>query len=203
VSRTPPTESAVVAGRPLLLVTVGSDHHPFNRLISWVDTWLDANTNAERLQVVSQYGTAVAPRYGQSAPFMEHGKLLNVMRAATIIVAQGGPHSLLESVRSGCVPIAVPRKCALGEAVDDHQHAFCALLAERGQAVVATTQAELHAALDRALDEPTAFVTSAEAIDFGRAEAVREFGRLVAPLRSRRRRKFLTRRPPAPGGPTH
>ena len=183
--------------RPLLFVTVGSDHHRFDRLIFWVDAWLDADGNAERVHVVSQYGTAAAPRHGEAVQFMEHGKLLDVMREAAIIVAQGGPYSLLESVQSGCVPIAVPRNRSDGEVVDDHQHAFCALLAERGQAVLATNEAELHQALDRALADPASFMTSPEAIDSGRAEAVRTFDRLVAPLRSRRRRRFLTRRPPA------
>jgi UDP-N-acetylglucosamine transferase subunit ALG13 len=192
----PAAQSTADGGRPLLLVTVGSDHHPFDRLISWVDSWLDANGNAERLRVVSQYGTAAAPRHGQSTPFLEHRKLLQMMREAAIIVAQGGPYSLLESVQSGCVPIAVPRNQAQGEVVDDHQHAFCALLAERGQAVLATTQAELHEALDRAMADPASFVAAPEAISSGRAEAVRTFGRLVAPLRSRGRRRFLARRPP-------
>jgi UDP-N-acetylglucosamine transferase subunit ALG13 len=177
------------------LVTVGSDHHPFDRLISWVDSWLDAAGNADRVRVVSQYGTAAASRHGEGAPFMEHGRLLHVMREAKIIVAQGGPYSLLESLQSGCVPIAVPRNQAQGEVVDDHQHAFCALLAERGQAVLATTKAELHHALDRALADPASFVAPPEAVSSGRAEAVRTFGRLVAPLRSRRRRGLLTRQP--------
>jgi UDP-N-acetylglucosamine transferase subunit ALG13 len=190
----PSADSTADGGRSLLLVTVGSDHHPFDRLISWVDSWLDAHGNAERVRVVSQYGTAAAPRHGQGSPFMEHGKLLKVMRDATIIVAQGGPYSLLESVQSGCVPIAVPRNQAQGEVVDDHQHAFCALLAERGQAVLATTEDELHEALDRALADPASFVSSPEEISSGRTEAVRTFDGLVAPLRSRRRRRFLTRR---------
>ena len=29
-------------GEPLLLVTVGTDHHPFDRLIRWADAWLAA-----------------------------------------------------------------------------------------------------------------------------------------------------------------
>ena len=31
---------------PLVLVTVGTDHHPFERLIGWIDRWTPTRTGA-------------------------------------------------------------------------------------------------------------------------------------------------------------
>jgi len=43
---------------PLVLVTVGTDHHPFDRLVGWIDRWAPPG----RVRLVVQYGTAVPPR---------------------------------------------------------------------------------------------------------------------------------------------
>ena len=40
--------------RPLVFVTVGSDHHRFDRLVSWVDAWAAGRD----VDCVIQYGTS-------------------------------------------------------------------------------------------------------------------------------------------------
>jgi UDP-N-acetylglucosamine transferase subunit ALG13 len=172
-------------GDARLLVTVGSDHHRFDRLISWVDAWLAGKSVAD-VRAVVQYGTAQPPRFGHGVAWVEHSDLKQLMGEATMIVAQGGPYSILESVDLGRMPIAVPRRRALAEAVDDHQHAFCSMMAERGQAVLVTTEHDLHEALDRALADPTAFTVPprVSAVD----DTIERFAQVVAELRPRRRR---------------
>lgn len=180
--------------RPLLLVTVGSDHHPFDRLISWIDSWLAATGE---VRSVIQYGTAAPPTQGAGVPFVPHADLQRLMDEASIIVAQGGPYSILESVEHGRIPIVVPRRRALGEVVDDHQHAFCDLMAERGEAVVATTESQLHEALNRASTSPEQFVVTAGDRAASRQATVEQFACWAAELRPRRRRRLLSRiRPP-------
>lgn len=46
--------------QPLLLMVVGTDHHPFQRVVSWLDRWL-ADGGASRVRCVLQYGTARPP----------------------------------------------------------------------------------------------------------------------------------------------
>lgn len=171
----------------LLLATVGSDHHPFDRLIRWLDSWLDTVSD---VRAVIQYGTAKPPSQGEGMPFVPHAELQRLMSEASIIVAQGGPYSVLESVEHGRIPIVVPRRRALGEVVDDHQHAFCSLMADRGEAVVATTEAELHEALDRALTLPEQFVVTAQDREVDRQATVDRFAEWVGVLRSRQRRAW-------------
>ena len=52
--------------RPAVFVTVGTDDHPFNRLIRWIDRWLEAG-GRERASCFIQFGTSEAPR-GRVAP---------------------------------------------------------------------------------------------------------------------------------------
>lgn len=44
--------------KPLVVVTVGGDHHPFNRLMSWIETWL--LDEGDRVRCVVQHGSARA-----------------------------------------------------------------------------------------------------------------------------------------------
>ena len=49
---------------PLLLVSVGTDHHPFDRLVRWAGAWLAAHPGAVRC--LMQTGTSAPP--GPSGP---------------------------------------------------------------------------------------------------------------------------------------
>jgi UDP-N-acetylglucosamine transferase subunit ALG13 len=135
---------------PLLVVTVGSDHHPFDRLIGWIDAWLGAG-GAARVRAVVQYGTAARPQQAEAHDFVPHEQLMNLLERADVVVMQGGPMGIVESRRSGRVPIAIPRLHRLGEVVDDHQVDFCTLLSGRGELVMAQNETEVVAAIEAAL----------------------------------------------------
>jgi UDP-N-acetylglucosamine transferase subunit ALG13 len=163
---------------PGLLVTVGTDHHPFDRLVRWVDAWLAANPG--RLPCLIQTGTSAPPPTGSVdwRPYLEFGALQAAMAGAAAVVCHGGPGTILGARQAGVVPIVVPRRHRLGEHVDDHQVAFSRrLAAEGGQVQLAETEADLHRLLDRVAAEPAGFRARAE--DRATAGAVRAFGRLV------------------------
>jgi UDP-N-acetylglucosamine transferase subunit ALG13 len=149
--------------RPLLLVTVGSDHHPFDRLVRWVDNWL-ADGGAEQVHCVMQYGAATPPHNAGGEAFMGHDVLQRLMASAAIIIMQGGPMGLLEARMQGSVPISVPRRRDLGEVVDDHQAAFCRQMQATGDTVMAEDEAALRQCLEAALARPLS--VRSEPIDF-------------------------------------
>jgi UDP-N-acetylglucosamine transferase subunit ALG13 len=156
-------ELDTLPARPLLLVTVGSDHHPFERLVRWVDNWL-ADGGAEQVNCVMQYGTAAAPRNAVGEQFMGHDVLQRLMASAAIIIMQGGPMGLLEARMQGSVPISVPRRRDLGEVVDDHQAAFCRQMQATGDTVLVEDETALRQCLDAALASPMS--VRSEPIDF-------------------------------------
>ena len=171
---------------PLLLVSVGTDHHPFDRLVRWAGAWLDGHPG--QLRCLMQTGTSAPPAAGAAEwrAYLEFDALQTAMREAAAVVCHGGPGTILGARHMGAIPIVVPRRHRLGEHVDDHQVAFSRrLAAEGGDVFLAETQADLHRLLDRVAAEPAAFRAGPE--DRATATAVREFGRLVDGLVSDRR----------------
>jgi UDP-N-acetylglucosamine transferase subunit ALG13 len=154
--------------RPTVLVTVGGDHHPFDRLMTWVGSWL-ADGAAGAVHCVVQYGTASPPADADATPYLDHNELMSVMDSASVIITSGGPSTLMEARQRGHVPIVVPRRSDLGEHVDDHQLAFCQHLRQHGFAVPVLTEPEFRSAVDAALtneatDRPTAARREPEAV---------------------------------------
>jgi UDP-N-acetylglucosamine transferase subunit ALG13 len=172
--------------RPLVVVTVGSDHHRFDRLIQWVDSWL-AGRAETGVDCVIQHGTATTPTHGRSVPYLEHGELQRLFANATAVVAQGGPLSVIESLRAGRRPIVVPRLAQLDEVVDDHQRSFCAFLAARGQVIVADDASTLAAALDVAIADPAYLTFTPEDDGGARDAAIEQIGRVAESLATQRR----------------
>ena len=57
--------------RPFVFVTVGTDHHPFDRLVQWVDVWAAAHPEIE---VVIQYGEACSPAHADPKAYLTHSE---------------------------------------------------------------------------------------------------------------------------------
>jgi UDP-N-acetylglucosamine transferase subunit ALG13 len=171
--------------RPLtILVTVGSDHHPFDRLVGWVDEWLEVH-GSDPVTCVFQHGTAAPPRHGTRHAYLAHDELQRLLAQADVVVTQGGPMGIVESRRHGKKPIATPRLARLGEVVDDHQVTFCRQLASSGDLVIAEDAPALWAALDVALADPDAYLIESSGVDERVRRSVQNFSALVEMLPER------------------
>ncbi|HEC10253.1 MAG TPA: glycosyl transferase family 28 [Acidimicrobiales bacterium] len=135
-----------------IFVTVGTDHHPFDRMVNWFDSWL-ATRDPDQLATLVQRGTS---REGRSASVQYLGfeDLQKEIKSADIVVTHGGPGSIIECRRWGKLPIVVPRDPALGEHIDDHQILFCERMAAQGQILLARSAADLAELLDSGLASP-------------------------------------------------
>jgi UDP-N-acetylglucosamine transferase subunit ALG13 len=163
-------------GRPLVFVTVGTDHHPFDRLTRWVDGWLEAGAG-ERVHCLVQFGTSRPPSRAEARDYLQYQEVQAAMREAVAVVTHGGPGSVMTCRWAGKVPVVVPRRHGLGEHVDDHQLAFARRMASEGELEVAEDEVTFRRTLDRAVREPGAYLV-AEASRSPDA-AVQRFGELV------------------------
>jgi UDP-N-acetylglucosamine transferase subunit ALG13 len=162
--------------KPLIFVTVGTDHHPFDRLIDWIDAWL-ADGGAHRVACLVQTGTSKPPRRAESRRYLGYTEIEEVVGTAIGVVTHGGPGSIMLCAYLGKTPIVVPRVRRLGEHVDDHQVLFSRRLAAEGEIELAESEGGFRDHLDRVVAEGRrpGSARSKERV----AEAVQRFEELV------------------------
>jgi UDP-N-acetylglucosamine transferase subunit ALG13 len=154
-------------------MSVGTDHHPFDRLLEWASI---ASRELE-IEVFVQRGATAAHPGVESVDYLPADELAERMRSADVVVCHGGPGTIALAQRMGKRPIVVARDPARGEHVDDHQMRYTARLAADGEIDVADSLEVLMSLLSNPRPAGTA-VHHDEAI----AAAVAEFGILVERL---------------------
>ncbi len=141
-----------------VLVTMGTDHHPFDRLSRWIEHWLAATRQGSSGRTVVchvQEGASPVPSGAEALGLLPKEEFRARLAQSDVIVCQGGPGSILDARALGFVPLAVPRLARLGEVVDDHQVSFTRRMHDVGWAVAAETEEALHRALDHAVADPS------------------------------------------------
>ncbi len=173
------------AAGPRIVVTVGTDHHPFDRLIAWTNDWVRGHRERTGL-VFAQYGTSRVRPECPGEPMLPAGRLAGLLDRADVVVCHGGPGTIAEAWRRGHLPVVVPRRRRLGEHVDDHQVEFCAMLAGHGHIRLARTPEELGELVLQAAAEGRAAGPRGPVTDT--AAAVERFAALVDALIDQPRR---------------
>jgi UDP-N-acetylglucosamine transferase subunit ALG13 len=169
----------MIEDRPLVFVTVGTDVFPFDRLMGWLEAWL-RDGGSSKARVLVQSGSSKAPWGAESVTFLPYAEMQAAMGRASAVVCHGAGPSILEVLEHRLVPIVVPRRRALGEAVDDHQVLFSERLASEGRARIAESSEGLGSLLDQAIEDPDGFRLSQDSANGARA--VEAFARAVTPL---------------------
>ena len=161
-----------------VIVAVGTDHHPFDRMVRWIDSWAGANPGAT---VLIQRGTSEPAVECPSVELIAHPELCERFAKAVAVVSHGGPSTVMDARMAGRLPIVMARNPDFDEHVDDHQMRFADHLRRHELARVVEEEAELHAALDEALAEPDRFTVP---VDVSAITGVVEFGRVMDELLS-------------------
>lgn len=161
----------------VVVVSVGTDHHPFDRLVGWSAKWA---LDHPECKVIIQRGTSAKPLDVESHELIPHDELRELFRGATVVVSHGGPSTLMDARMSGRFPIVTPRNPKLGEHVDDHQMRFAEHMGRHGMARPAYTEAEFRAALADVLADPDAYTVPFE--DPTMSSGVVRFGEVVDEL---------------------
>lgn len=139
----------MTAERPLhVVVTLGTDHHPFDRLVRWVDRWAADHPD---VRCVVQHGPATPPLHAEGRTMVDPTQIHDLMAGSRVVVGHAAPGTVLDARLAGRLPIVVARIRQLGEAVDDHQVTFAAWLAARAMARSVADEDSLRAHLDAAL----------------------------------------------------
>ncbi len=140
--------------RPIVIVSVGTDHHRFDRLIQWTEEFAATRPDAA---FVVQRGTSRSPKGVASQELIPHQEIQEMFRRAVVVVSHGGPSTVMDARAQGRLPIVIPRNPEFGEHVDGHQMRFATHLQANGIARVASTQNEFADLLSQALETPSEF----------------------------------------------
>ena len=162
-----------------VVVMVGTDHHPFDRLVAWADAWAVAHPEVE---VFVQHGAAAPPQVAPGTALVDPTVLAARVEAATAVVTHGGLSSIMESRAAGFLPLVVARDPERGEHVDGHQQRFTADQARLGRIRLLDAETELHAALDEAMAHPWTVRLEADVAVADVSAAVEEVGALIDDL---------------------
>jgi UDP-N-acetylglucosamine transferase subunit ALG13 len=107
----------------MIFVTVGTDHHPFNRLVKWISNAIDEGLVAPG-EVVMQNGfTEVHDERIQKRQFLSFAEMMDNFDKAQLVITHGSSTAMLVCHRLKR-PLVVPRIASLGEHIDDHQLEF-------------------------------------------------------------------------------
>ena len=125
----------------MILVTVGTERFPFDRLVRTVDQ-AASQLNGESIFVQLGHSTYL-PMRCQWTRFLAYQALIEQLQQARVVVSHAGAGMLVLCARLGKVPIVIPRRRRFGEHVDDHQMGLATRMARSGFAVLAEPLEEL------------------------------------------------------------
>ena len=179
----------------LIFAMVGTDHHPFHRLVDWVD---EAARRHPDTRFVVQHGESKAPTLAEGHAYLPHEQIRELLAEADGAVVHGGPGTIMDARAAGHVPICVPRDPALGEHVDGHQQRFAALVGPAGVVTHVQSADRFHGALEAALAAGSAgrvrSMPESAATEAARAQLAIELDALLVPrplfFRGRRRSRL-------------
>ncbi len=176
-----------------VVVVVGTDHHPFDRLVGWADEWCGSQIDGT-VRCVVQYGTSMPLSRAEGYAYLGRDDLLALFAESRAVVCHGGPSTIIEALRHDRLPFVVPRAPELGEHVDGHQRRFADVMQAKGLIRLVRSRDELFAALDAEL---AATAPASIAVELPEPDvAALALGEKVATLLARgpsRRLRFLRR----------
>ena len=174
----------------LIFAMVGTDHHPFHRLVDWMD---EAARRHPETRFVVQHGESKAPILAEGHAYLPHAQISELLAEADGAVVRGGPGTIMDARAAGHVPICVPRDPALGEHIDGHQQRFAALVGPAGVVHAVATIEEFHDRLDRALTHSPsqgAAIMATRVRDTARARLAAELDELITVRPHRLARRY-------------
>jgi UDP-N-acetylglucosamine transferase subunit ALG13 len=122
----------------MILVTVGTTHFPFDRLM----TALTALGVEEEL-VVQRGPSEVSIPGAVVVDFLSFEELADHIERSRLVISHSGVGSIMVALARGRRPIVVPRLARFGEAVDDHQVEVAQQLDRQGRVTVVHDPSDL------------------------------------------------------------
>lgn len=181
--------AAALPERIHVAVLVGTDHHPFDRVVEWAATLAAEDGHPWLVQHGATAWPTDTPPNLHGVPMLGIDDLEAVLERADVVVTHGGPGLVMEARAARHVPVVVPRDPARGEHVDGHQQDFADRLEVDGAIVLVRTLEQFRTAVNttRQAERPTHGHAGTS------TDVVSRFAELVEDTRARPRTSVLRR----------
>jgi UDP-N-acetylglucosamine transferase subunit ALG13 len=135
----------------MIFVTVGNATQGFRRLLEALDHMASQGLfQNEAIVMQSGNNPGFHWRYGMQVDFFSSERFVELIHDASLVISHAGAGTLLQVLRTGKVPVAMPRKQIHGEHIDDHQVELVNVLASEGRVVPAYEASDLPDAIAEA-----------------------------------------------------
>jgi len=130
----------------MILVIMGMEVHPFDRLARAIDELAAGGVFKEGFFI--QLGACTyEPQHAHWDRYLSFGDLCDKIGASSAVITHAGAGSTLTCIQQGKFPVMVPRRAKDGEHVDDHQFPFAEKMCDIGYATAVREMSELPAAI--------------------------------------------------------
>ena len=134
----------------MILVTVGTHNHGFDRLVTAMD---ELAAELDEPVIVQLGSSSYEPRHAEHFRWTTGQQIEQLVEEARVVVSHAAAGSILVALLRERPLVVVPRLRRFDECIDDHQQQLAAALHAAGKAVLAheVSAAGLRAALDQAV----------------------------------------------------
>lgn len=122
----------------MILVAVGNATQGFRRLLDAVEEMAGQGVFADQpVFIQSGHNPAFRSSHSVLEDFLPMERFEEMIRQADLVICHAGAGTLINVLRSGKVPVVMPRRMKYGEHVDDHQVELVRTLASEGRVIPA------------------------------------------------------------------
>lgn len=114
----------------LILVTLGTQDFPFDRLLKEIDRLIEENVITERVYAQIGY-SSYSPKHFETVQFLPFEGFEEKLDASSTVITHAGTGTIVTALKKGKKVIAVSRLKKYGEHVDDHQTEIVNLFSEQ------------------------------------------------------------------------
>lgn len=132
----------------MILVTLGTQDKPFNRLLEAIEKEID-NGNIKDKVVVQAGCTKFNTDKMEVFDLIPIEEFDNLMKKCDLLITHGGVGSIITGLKNDKKVIAVPRLAKYGEHINDHQKQIIEKFNEDGNIIGIEEMSELKDALKR------------------------------------------------------
>lgn len=146
----------------MIFVTVGNPTQGFRRLLDAVDAMAGEGIfEEEPVFIQSGNNPEFQPVYCEQKPFLSMDEFKDSIGKAGLVICHAGAGTLIHVLRTGKVPVVMPRRKKYREHVDDHQVELVKALAKQGRVIAAFEPENLPKAVAEVRQRKT-LITSAQ-----------------------------------------